>query len=102
MSRDRRKKRSPRLRYRSRPAGRARPPGPVRSEDERFGDGHGDAGGARVRRRPRDWVVDTLLFLAAVSFALLVIGGRLESATPPPGWLFTADVAAGAVGCAGL
>jgi hypothetical protein len=44
----------------------------------------------------------TLLFLAAVSFALLVIGGRLESATPPPGWLFTADVAAGAVGCAGL
>jgi hypothetical protein len=55
-----------------------------------------------VRRRPRDWVVDTLLFLAAVSFALLVIGGRLESATPPPGWLFTADVVAGAVGCAGL
>ena|GEM_PF-4024070 len=46
--------------------------------------------------------MDTLLFLAAVSFALLVIGGRLESATPPPGWLFTADVAAGAVGCAGL
>jgi len=31
-----------------------------------------------ARRRPRDWVVDTLLFLAAVIFALLVIGGRLE------------------------
>jgi signal transduction histidine kinase len=55
-----------------------------------------------ARRRPRDWVVDTLLFLAAVIFALLVIGGRLESATPPPAWLFTADVIAGAVGCAGL
>ena len=60
------------------------------------------ARGAGVRRRPRDWVVDTLLFLAAVIFALLVIGGRLESATPPPGWLFTVDVIAGAVGCAGL
>ena len=58
--------------------------------------------GAGTRRRPRDWVVDTLLFLAAVVFALLVIGGRLESSTPPPTWLFTADVIAGAVGCAGL
>ncbi|MET0479693.1 MAG: histidine kinase dimerization/phosphoacceptor domain-containing protein, partial [Actinomycetota bacterium] len=58
--------------------------------------------GVGTRRRPRDWVVDTLLFLAAVIFALLVIGGRLESSTPPPTWLFTADVIAGAVGCAGL
>jgi signal transduction histidine kinase len=56
----------------------------------------------RPRRRPRDWVVDALLFLAAVIFGLLVIGGRLESSTPTPGWLFTADVVAGAVGCAGL
>jgi hypothetical protein len=38
-----------------------------------------------TRRRPRDWVVDTLLFLAAVVFALLVIGGRLESSTRRPG-----------------
>jgi signal transduction histidine kinase len=56
----------------------------------------------RPRRRPRDWVVDSLLFLAAVLFALLVIGGRLESSTLPPAWLFTADVVAGALGCAGL
>ncbi|HSR28135.1 MAG TPA: histidine kinase, partial [Actinomycetes bacterium] len=56
----------------------------------------------RPRRRPRDWVVDTLLFLAAVIFGLLVIGGRLESSTMPASWLFTADVAAGALGCAGL
>ncbi|MDP9209599.1 MAG: histidine kinase, partial [Actinomycetota bacterium] len=53
-------------------------------------------------RRPRDWVVDTLLFLAAVVFGLLVIGGRLGSSTMPAAWLFTADVAAGALGCAGL
>jgi signal transduction histidine kinase len=55
------------------------------------------------RRRPRDWVVDSLLFLVAVVFALLTIGGRLEASTPvPPGWLLTADVVAGAVGCLGL
>jgi signal transduction histidine kinase len=54
------------------------------------------------RRRPRDWVVDSLLFLAAVLFALLVIGGRLEAPTQPPTWLFIADVVAGALGCAGL
>ena len=55
------------------------------------------------RRRPRDWAVDTLLFLVAVVFALLTIGGRLEASTPvPPGWLLTADVVAGAVGCLGL
>jgi signal transduction histidine kinase len=56
----------------------------------------------RPRRRPRDWVVDSLLFLAAVIFGLLVIGGLLESSTLPPGWLLTADVIAGALGCAGL
>ncbi|HEX3214803.1 MAG TPA: histidine kinase, partial [Actinomycetota bacterium] len=56
----------------------------------------------RPRRRPRDWVVDSLLFLAAVIFGLLVIGGRLGSSSMPAAWLFTADVAAGALGCAGL
>jgi signal transduction histidine kinase len=56
----------------------------------------------RPRRRPRDWLVDSLLFLAAVIFALLVVGGRVESSRPPPGWLLSADVVAGAIGCAGL
>jgi signal transduction histidine kinase len=58
---------------------------------------------APARRRPRDWVVDTLLFLAAVLYGLLVIGGRLD-ATPQPeiDWLFTADLVAGALGCLGL
>ncbi|HJU03234.1 MAG TPA: histidine kinase [Actinomycetes bacterium] len=47
--------------------------------------------------------MDALVFLAAVVVGLLVIGGRLDASTPmPPGWLLTADVAAGAVGCAGL
>jgi signal transduction histidine kinase len=57
----------------------------------------------RPRRRPRDWVVDSLVFVVAVVFGLLVIGGRLESPiSGTPGWLFIADVVAGAVGCAGL
>jgi signal transduction histidine kinase len=61
------------------------------------------AGPAPPRRRPRDWVVDSLLFLFAVTFALLAVGGWLESTTPPgPGWLFTLDVVAGAVGCAAV
>jgi hypothetical protein len=57
---------------------------------------------SRPRRRPRDWVVDTWLFLAATIFGLLVIGGRLDSSTMPATWLFTADVIAGGLGCAGL
>jgi signal transduction histidine kinase len=56
-----------------------------------------------ARRSLRDWVVDTLLFLVAVLFGLGVIGGYLESSAPPmPAWLLTADVIAGALGCAGL
>jgi hypothetical protein len=47
--------------------------------------------------------VDTLLFLAAVLFGLLVVGGWLEaSPRPKMDWLSTADLAAGALGCAGL
>ena len=60
------------------------------------------AAASRPRRRPRDWVVDSLLFLAAVIFAMLVAGGWLESGEPPPGWLLSVDVLAGAIGCAGL
>ena len=63
----------------------------------------GTTSAAAPRRRPRDWVVDTLLFLVAVIFGVLVVGGQLESPTPvEPGWLFTADMVAGAVGCLGL
>src|SRR5262245_30885983 len=56
-----------------------------------------------TRRRPRDWAVDTLLFLVAVALGLLAVGERLEPSAPPtPEWLFALDLAAGAVGCAGL
>jgi signal transduction histidine kinase len=55
------------------------------------------------RRRPRDWVVDTLLFLVAVMVGLSTVAARLEASTEvAPGWLFTLDLIAGAVGCAGL
>jgi hypothetical protein len=54
------------------------------------------AAASPTRRSRRDWVVDTLLFLVAVVFGLLAIGGQLESSTPPvPAWLLTADVIAG-------
>ena len=56
-----------------------------------------------TRRSRRDWVVDTLLFLVAVVSGLLAIGGQMQSPTPPvPAWLFTADVIAGALGCAAV
>jgi signal transduction histidine kinase len=61
------------------------------------------ASAGRSRRRLRDWVVDTLLFLVAVVYGLLVVGGRLAaSQRPEMDWLFTADLVAGALGCAGL
>src|SRR5215218_1493067 len=57
----------------------------------------------RARRRARDWVVDTIVFLAAVIFGLLVVGGWLEASPQPQmDWLSTADLVAGALGCAGL
>jgi signal transduction histidine kinase len=47
--------------------------------------------------------VDTLLFLTAVLYGLLVVGGWLEaSPRPEMDWLVTADLVAGALGCLGL
>ena len=47
--------------------------------------------------------MDTLLFLVAVVYGLLVVGGWLEASPEPEmGWLVTADLVAGALGCAGL
>jgi signal transduction histidine kinase len=55
------------------------------------------------RRRVRDWVVDTLLFLLAAVFGLLAGADQLEAATrPEPGWLIPLDQVAAALGCAGL
>jgi hypothetical protein len=47
--------------------------------------------------------VDTGLFLLAASYWVLAVGGRLQADAPPaPAWLFTLDVAAGALGVAAL
>jgi signal transduction histidine kinase len=55
------------------------------------------------RRGPRDWVVDTGLFLLAATFWVLAVGGRMEAAFPPePTWLFTLDAVASALGTAAL
>jgi hypothetical protein len=61
------------------------------------------ASSAVPRRRPRDWVVDTLLFLFAVLVWLVTAGARLEASTEvEPAWLFDLDQLAGALGCLGL
>jgi len=63
----------------------------------------GTASAAAPRRRPRDWVVDTLLFLLAVLAWLLTTANRLEATTEvEPAWLFDLDQVAGALGCLGL
>jgi signal transduction histidine kinase len=55
------------------------------------------------RRRLRDWVVDTVLFLLAAAFGVVTAGARLDAgALPEPAWLFDLDQLAGALGCAGL
>ena len=63
----------------------------------------GTASAAAARRRPRDWVVDTLLFLLAVLAWLLTTANRLEATTEvEPAWWFDLDQVAGALGCLGL
>ena len=63
----------------------------------------GTASAAAPRRQPRDWVVDTLLFLLAVLAWLLTTADRLEASTEvEPAWLFDLDQVAGALGCLGL
>jgi signal transduction histidine kinase len=55
------------------------------------------------RRSHRDWVVDTGLFLLAVTYWVLAVGGRMQAAFPPePAWLFTLDAVASALGTAAL
>jgi signal transduction histidine kinase len=55
------------------------------------------------RRSPRDWVVDTGLFLLAATFWVLAVGGRMQAAFPPePSWVFALDAVASALGTAAL
>src|SRR6266540_845311 len=90
--------RSRRPRYRSR-CWRVRPASPV----GRLLGMNASATAPRPRRSPRDWVVDTGLFLLAAGYWVLAVGGRLQADAPPePAWLFTLDVVAGALGVAAL
>ncbi|MFF0306306.1 sensor histidine kinase [Streptosporangium sp. NPDC004379] len=63
---------------------------------------NGSAPAAGVRRSPRDWAVDLLLFLLAVLFGLVMAGLRLEVRPRPETWLFNLDQVTGALGCAAL
>ena len=54
------------------------------------------------RRRLRDWVADTGLFLLAALFWVGPVGARLTEGRPDPPWLFTLDVVAGAAGVVAL
>ncbi|MEV7005294.1 histidine kinase [Streptosporangium sp. NPDC051022] len=54
------------------------------------------------RRGPRDWAVDTCLFLLAVAMGIVLSGMRLQTYPRPPVWLFNVDQAVAALGCAAL
>ncbi|GAB3209386.1 histidine kinase [Marinactinospora endophytica] len=64
----------------------------------------GSAPGAALRRRgPREWWVDTCLFLFALLWGLVMSAIRLDQEDVPtvvPGWLFNLDQLTGVVGCA--
>lgn len=55
------------------------------------------------RRRLRDLLVDTTLFLAAAAFGVLTTASRLDvPPLPVPAWLFNLDQVIGVLGCAAL
>jgi signal transduction histidine kinase len=58
--------------------------------------------GAVPRRRPRDWVVDSLMFLFALVFGLVSVAGQEQAPASDPSWVLTIDLIAGLLGAAGL
>jgi peptidoglycan/LPS O-acetylase OafA/YrhL len=62
---------------------------------------NGSATASAPRRSPRDWLVDTSLFLLAAGYGVLM--GALRSGDPSvPQWLLTLDQVTAALGCAAL
>jgi signal transduction histidine kinase len=65
--------------------------------------GDGDAGSGaprrRVRRSVRDWVVDVLVFVAALLLGVGAVGIALAEPTPPPDPLVAVDVVTGTIAC---
>jgi signal transduction histidine kinase len=62
---------------------------------------NGSVTGSAPRRSPRDWLVDTSLFLLAAGYGVLM--GALRSGDPSvPQWLLTLDQVTAALGCAAL
>ena len=56
-----------------------------------------------TRRSLRDWAVDGSLFLLAALFLVLTAAARVEAPRQPePAWVFSLDLVAGSLGCAGL
>ncbi len=57
------------------------------------------------RRAPRDWAIDTGLFMAAAAYGVLISGLRVEdphTAGTIPVWLFNLDQAVGLLACIAL
>jgi signal transduction histidine kinase len=64
-----------------------------------------DGSGARrrrVRRSVRDWVVDVVVFLAALLCGTVFVGVALAEPSPPPDALVLLDVVAGTLACLAL
>jgi signal transduction histidine kinase len=65
------------------------------------GDGGAGSGAPRrrVRRSVRDWVVDVLVFVAALLLGVGAVGIALAEPTPPPDPLVAVDVVTGTIAC---
>ncbi|GII60712.1 two-component sensor histidine kinase [Sphaerisporangium krabiense] len=60
------------------------------------------AGGRRVRRTTRDWIVDVAAFLLAIAAAIVTVAMRVETSPALPEELLALDQLTGALGCAAL
>jgi signal transduction histidine kinase len=64
---------------------------------------NGSVTASAPRRSPRDWIVDTSLFLLAAAYGVVMAALRPDaSSLSEPAWLFHIDQVTGALGCAAL